>query len=126
MKDGHPQEPGRRLNRLRGRGKAAARGAGRDRGGATCSHGPGKRTCPDCRSAIETGQAPEPDTSESGPGPEELDEARAMLDAYFRDLVEGRPVSRVEKARRSGRAGRGCPEGVAASPRPRDRVAGAS
>ena len=28
MKDGHPQEPGRRLNRLRGRGKAAAGAVG--------------------------------------------------------------------------------------------------
>ena len=30
MKDGHPQEPGRRLNRLRGRGKAAAGAVGSD------------------------------------------------------------------------------------------------
>ena len=69
-------------------------------GGTRCGKGSGARdvlarageaTCPDCRSAIETGQAPEPDTSENGPGPEELDEARAMLDAYFRDLVEGGP-----------------------------------
>ena len=30
MKDGHPQEPGRRLNRLRGRGKATAGAVGSD------------------------------------------------------------------------------------------------
>ena len=30
MKDGYPQEPGRRLNRLRGRGKAAAGAVGSD------------------------------------------------------------------------------------------------
>ena len=30
MKDGHPQEPGRRFNRLRGRGKAAAGAVGSD------------------------------------------------------------------------------------------------
>ena len=30
VKDGHPQEPGRRLNRLRGRGKAAAGAVGSD------------------------------------------------------------------------------------------------
>ena len=77
-------------------------------GGTRCGKGSGGRdvlarageaTCPDCRSAIETGQAPEPDTSESGPGPEELDEARAMLDAYFRDLVEGGPY--LESRRRA-------------------------
>ena len=32
MKDGHPQEPGRRLNCLRGRGKAAAGAVGSDGG----------------------------------------------------------------------------------------------
>ena len=57
----------------------------------------GKATCPDCRAAIDPDgtaparRQPEPDTPESGPGPEELDEARSMLDAHFRDLVENGP-----------------------------------
>ena len=54
----------------------------------------GEATCPDCRSAIETGQAPQPDTSESGPNPEDLDQARAMMDArgLSPDVLPPQPV----------------------------------
>ena len=55
----------------------------------------GEATCPNCRAAIDpdgTAPAPrQPDVSESGPSPEDLDEVRSMLDAYFRELVENGP-----------------------------------
>ncbi len=63
----------------------------------------GEATCPDCRSAIETGQAPEPDTSESGPGPEELlERVRAALADSFHSALEGRALLPEDPANPSG------------------------
>ena len=44
---------------------------------------------PGCAAAIETGQAPEPDTSESGPGPEELDELKSVHQSTSSTVKQG-------------------------------------
>ena len=76
------------------RTRTAGRGAGRAPRGATCSHGPGKRRVPIVGRPSKPAKPPQPDTSESGPNPEDLDQARAMMDArgLSPDVLPPQPV----------------------------------
>ena len=68
----------------------------------------GEATCPNCRAAIDPDgtapatRQPEPDTSESGPGPEELERVRAALADSFHSAIEGRALLPEDPANPSG------------------------